>query len=1073
MKKVLSTIILLCFMIASLGITAIAEEVESYDTYTLSGTFSGAAEGDIISVFILKEGYTMEDIGSLTGSVMDKVYYSNMFSAGEGGAYSFDITVPEGTSRSSECVLVCNGVKQQDTLRSFLVSSGSLQVIYASPSGSTGANGTKEKPYDLKKAKDNAITKAITTDVDILMYGGKYSFENSRIQFVSANQGTGHRITFTPASKDDKPVITSMKQVAHQYISKVTDGDVLARIPESSRGMIYKLDMDAAGFADNQGIIAQDKQGNWYNTGKTYTVLTMGYSSSGRSIQPPIIYLNGKKQTLSQYPNAGSVAFDNASGVRGNNDAGNPTLSYAEFTDEMDFGKWTNAIDDAYLAGFLFTPYHAAAAKITEIDTTNKKITIDGTGELYYPNSASPYYGPRVTIVNLPEEMDIPGEYYFDTVNKDIYYYAPYELTADDVLEMANDQRDNYDSTLGGYLYGYAQLVHITNSENITFEGIEFYGSRFSHAVYSSGSNSGIEFRNCNIHAASLFGLSLGGKNMLVENCNVYDTGGSGISLSDTVDVTTSVSIPTNNIARNNHIYNYGQNPTANTYISGIMLGNRSSSGSEKALGDTAENNLIHGSNLASGLVVKGIGQTVSRNEIYNLMHSIEDAGAMYIGRSVNEFGNEFTENYLHDFSMTANPRYSSMGIYWDDWESGQYATRNIIVGPGVQKTKMLGVRSIGYDNEIKNNIFVDIQSGAGLSGRTLSFWESGDAENGFYNSLLNSLPSSDYEYYDEMVAFRDRLTENDGKMVYMGRAINNLAVNCTNPVNINANNAGVTYEYGEENVYGNVTADTSIFVDPENQDYRVKKSAITTGALSEVPNELNFDMDWIGIQTMNKMPESDQSFKLMHPTNGENLTKEGVILTWEQGLFADKYEYVIATDENFDNPVESGTTSETFVIPTAEFTEGTTYYWKVTAANTSRNMGSEWKCDKVQTFTVAKAVDLEIIESTVLSEDGATILGTLDGVSNFDFNYTVKNNGTSSQEFIVIAALFSDEGKFQQAKISDSSSTVASGETAAGTFEFYCSTTAKDGYYVKVFVLDKPKRLDPLSFFNTALKKQ
>ena len=1066
MKKVLAILVLLCFLIGSIGITAMGEDVASYDTYTMSGTFSGAADGDIISVFVLKEGYTMEDIGSSIGSVMDKVYYTNMFSTGEGGAYSFDITLPEGTSRSSDCVLVCNGVKQQDTLRNFLVSSGSLQVLYAKPGGSTGADGSKDKPYTLTDAKNAAITLAESSDVDVLLYGGKYSYQGSRLQFTSVNVGTGHRITFAPASKDDKPVITSMKQVGYQYISKLTEGDIYDRLPENARGMVYKLDMVSAGFAHNDPIINSSGE----QTG-TYTVLTMGYNHSNSdrddSIQPPMLYLNGKRQTLSQYPNAETVAFDNVSGVTGKNTDGYATLSYAEFTDKMNFDKWTNAIGDAYLAGFLTTTYHAAAAKISEIDTADKKVTLETTSTLYYPNTASSAakFGPRVAIVNLPEEMDIPGEYYFCDADKCIYYYAPYELTADDVFEMANDKRGQ------NGLYGYAQLVHMTSSENITFEGIEFYGSRFHNSIYISGANKGIEIRNCTVHASSKHGIAISGTDLLVENCNIYDVGGCGIVMSGSVDVTASVEVKTNNIARNNHIYNYGQNPTANTYQRGIEIGSRS--GVKRSFGDVVTNNLIHGSDLTGGIVVKGLGQTVSRNEVYNLLHSIDDAGVLYAGRSVVEFGNKFTENYLHDFSMTKNPRYSSMGVYLDDWQSGQSVTRNIIVGPGTSYTQMLGVRSIGYDNVIDNNTFVDIYAGAGLSGRSAASWTDGDAEHGFYSSLSTHIPHSDYEYYDEMVAFRDRLDANSGNMIYKATAINNLVVNCTKPTNINASNSGVTYEYGSNNVYGNTTATSSVFVDPENQDYRVKKSAITAGALSEVPNELNFDMDWIGIQTKDKMPESDKSFKLMHPTQGENLTKDNVLLTWEKGLFADEYEYVIATDESFANTVESGTTRNTFVIPTYEFTEGTRYYWKVTAVNTSRNMGAKWNCDTAQTFTVAKAVDLEVVENTVLSEDGTTALGTLEGVSSFNLGYIIRNNGTQSQEYIVIAALFSDEGKFCQAKVSDEGATLASGETTSGIFEFTPSFTMKDGYYVKVFVVDKPKKLSPLSFFGTALKKQ
>lgn len=1078
MKRVTSLLLLLCFLIGSLGVTSLAADLEEYDTYTLSGTFSGAKEGDLISVFVLKEGYKMEDIGSSSGSVMDKVYYTNIFETDANGAYSFDIIVPKGTSRSSWCVLSCNGIVEEDTLRSFLVSSGSLQVIYASPDGaksSSDSYGTKEKPYEVTYAGKRALTLAKTSDVDILMLGGTYSLENSRIQFTTSESyaGTGHRITFAAASKDDKPVVTSMKKVEHQYITKLTEGDVYNRIPEKSRGMIYKLDMKAAGFAYDVPIISGGVE-----TGK-YTVLDMNYSGQDaerRTIDPPIIYLNGKRQMMSRYPNVGSVAFDNVKDITGMNENRNPTLSYSKFIDKMDFGKWEDAIDDAFLGGYVFTSYQASAVKITDIDTVNKKITIDGTiaadgkkGAFYYPNeSGLVRFGPRLTIVNLPEEMDIPGEYYFNQTDKCIYYYAPYELTADDVIEMANDRRNSAGTS------GYKNLVQITSAENITFDGIEFYGSRYSYAIYVSGST-GIEFRNCTVHATALEGMSLSGNNIVVENCDIYDTGSAGITIGSSIDVTKD-SNRGNNIVRNNHIYNYSQNASTGYDSTGIVLGKqRSSSSTEKSIGDTAENNLIHASKFAGGIRYQGSGLTVRRNEVYNLLDSTDDIGAVYIGRSFTDFGNNLTENYIHDYYTIANPRYKTMGIYWDDYVSGQIGTRNIVVAPNNQIRDLFGIRTIGYDNHIENNTFVNINSGIGLSGRAPDKWAKHNTDYKLYNSLAGSLQYPAYANYSEkMQAMKDAIDDNDGQMVHMAKAVNNLTVNCVDGVNTSDDSDGRTYEYGTDNVYGNEEITDvdpkSIFVDPANQDYRVKASAITDGALSEVPNELNFDMDWIGIQT--ESLDADQSFKLMHPTNNESITKDSVILTWEQALFADKYEYVIATDSAFLNIVESGETKETFAIPTTTFTEGTTYYWKVKAVNFSRDMGGEWMCDKVETFTVGKAVDFEILENTVLSADGTTILRSLEGVKEFDFKYTVKNNSASSQEFIVIASLFSDTGKFQYAQVSESA-TVASGLTATGTFEFTPSFTMKDGYYVKLFVVDKPKTIKPLGFPSNALKKQ
>ena len=132
-----------------------------------------------------------------------------------------------------------------------------------------------------------------------------------------------------------------------------------------------------------------------------------GATAETRSIIPPAFYLNGKRQRISQYPN--EDYFTTGRNSTGKNSDGNPQLNVSALS-EIDVSKWVASKDNAYLTGFLFESYRAAAAKILDINTSNKKLTIDGTKEFFFETDGDwltgyTYYGPRVTIVNLIEEI--------------------------------------------------------------------------------------------------------------------------------------------------------------------------------------------------------------------------------------------------------------------------------------------------------------------------------------------------------------------------------------------------------------------------------------------------------------------------------------------------------------------------------------------------------------------------------------------------------------------------------------------------------------------------------------------
>ena len=1067
MKRVLSCIVLLCFILSSLGLVGLAEGEK---TYRVAGTFAGAGAEAPVSIFVLKDGYTMEDLASSTGSVLDKVYYTNIFTTTTGGAYSFDISVPR-EALDAQCVLSCNGQIKQDLLRRFLVSYGDFKVLYAAPSAASSPDGTEAKPYSVGTTLINKLKTETNNgyDVDVRLKGGRYGFQNFRVQMIDVNVDGNGSMTFLPATKDDKVTFTSMKTISHSYINKVTSGEILERVPEIAKNNLYEIDPVAAGINSDQ-----------------LTMLYSGASADRPLISPPVLYVNGKAQRMSQYPNEDTIQVNEQS-CTGTDASGNKTISlnYSTF-DHIDISKWENAVDDAYITGFIFDSYRANASKIVAIDKANKKISLDAEKSLFYTSegvwyTGYSYYGPRITIVNLPEEMDIPGEYYLDVDAKKIYYFASEEITPEDKFEMANDSGT------------YPNLLFIQKAKNITFRDIEFYGNRpvndsLPVMLYVSYADN-VRFINCDIHATARKAVSAPYvTNFVVEGCNIYDTGGSGVAASSSYKTATSngvtyawgINVKTSAgpdvssgiVIRNNHAYNTSTNPTLGSDGQAFRI----ESPSSKTIGGIVENNLIHNNRFIGGVCFNALRTSVRRNEIYNMLHSVDDAGVIYTGRSLTEFGNTISENYIHSFSALSPARYANMAVYLDDHMSGQTVERNIIKTDNPTRSALIGMRSVGYDNVFRGNIFIDIYYGARLATRTNIAFGDGTDDHNLYAGLTSSLPASDYERYQDMVNFKAELDKTSTKkMRYKTPTTYNIAVGVTEPVSAQrTSTTDPTVGYNTSLNVGNITnATSSVFVNPNDQNYVIKASSAAAGtAYSVAPNEKEgFSMDLIGTQI--DVPFVDHEFNLLYPANEKTIEKENLVLTWEQANFSDRYDYVIARDSAFTNIVEQGSTKFNFVVPTENYTDGT-YYWKVTAVNESRDMGRSWTSEEAyQTFTIGEELDLTIVDTALKTSDGATTLATLKNVKDFDVNCTIKNNTNAEKTFIIISALFNAEGKQVQARITDEPVTLAGGATVMKTLEFFQSTAiATDGYYVKTFVLAAPKGYAPLSFFYQKFRK-
>lgn len=395
---------------------------------------------------------------------------------------------------------------------------------------------------------------------------------------------------------------------------------------------------------------------------------------------PNELFINGKPYKVSCYPKGGAVTYKEGD-IK---DKGSAPVHYEydnrpaviNVSDE----KILSFVDetDLYLAGFPSTSWADDCIKIAKIDKENKTIT-----------TAEPHlFGFEVTghsswyILNCFAVLSEPGEYYIDRKEQKLYFVCDEEF---ETIQL---------SVLG------KPMIWIEDCENIKISGITFENSRNS-AIYIEGGN-GCTLSNCTFRNLGILAVQMGqgatdqpnafnthhgeradwveppkpmsgnmgswheylyefaawdnnaGFNHLIENCKIYNTGAGGVLLSG--------GNRKNLIAGNNRVHNceiYEVNRLDKTCKAGVNIMGVGNSVSHCEIYDMP----------GMGIYLHGNDHIIEYNKIHDVLKSISDSGAIYMGRDMSEVGNIFRNNYIYNLKNVHPTDLGVCAIYFDDWD--------------------------------------------------------------------------------------------------------------------------------------------------------------------------------------------------------------------------------------------------------------------------------------------------------------------------------------------------------------------------------------------------------------------
>lgn len=548
-----------------------------------------------------------------------------------------------------------------------LVKKNSNLKIYVSIAAESGGDGSIERPFnDLTAARDYARTqKTQSSRAEIIIKSGTYNITDG------FSLGEEDNYTLYRAYGNDTPVLSGGNVLSLSDFSVSDD----ARLKDEVKGKVYKINLSEKGIeAPKLNIIGHS----------TEELKSAGFSAGSTD---SIVTANGAMLRPARYPNEGYMTVKS---VLQNGSAANKQPM--KFSVDTDTSKWGDK--NAMVFGYWYYDWSDQSAPVASIENNVITTTV--------PSGYGIREGQKFYIYNLLEELDVPGEWYYDKETGDFFIYPPENCRQITVCSKSCNLID---------IFG-AQSIELRglSLENSGYDGISIRNSKY------------VTVSNCEVKNTAGYGIKAYGNNIAVLENTVHSTGTSGIG---TGGGNTATLTPCANVIRGNRIYDTSKIVTR--YTPNLRI---------EGVGVKAEMNKLYNAPHCA-VIFGGNDHVIAKNEIYNVLCDSSDSGAIYSGRSMIRRGTEITENYIHDLKTSSG--YGLIyGIYLDDCMSGISMRKNRfenISGTGI-------FINGGRNNEAADNVFINIsENGIELSTAGMTDWYGNDEK------FINTMGLSDGVY--------------------------------------------------------------------------------------------------------------------------------------------------------------------------------------------------------------------------------------------------------------------------------------------------------------------------------------
>ena len=515
--------------------------------------------------------------------------------------------------------------------------------FFVSPRGDDAWPGTKDRPFRTLEVARDAVRRSDRNEKTVVwLRAGVYERE-APFELTAEDSGRdGKPVTYRAWPGEEVRLVGGQQMTGWE---PVTDETILKRLVEDARTKVLQVDLKSAGIRDYGQV-------------------------KGDGLE---LFFNDRPMTLARWPNEGFVNIVGLVEPDTVNVRGTKGSKTGKFMYDGDRPKRWLGENDPWVHGYWFWDWSDERQKVESIDADKRVISVVPPYHHYGYRVGQWFYG-----LNILAELDMPGERYLDRERGILYFWPPSPIEKGRAIVSVSDT-----------------LATLDDVEHLAFQGIVFEAARGTAVVMRDCKAvriAGCVLRNLGSRAVQIEG----GHNNGVIGCDIYGTGGGGVTLrgGDRASLT-----PAGHFADNNHIHHYGR--WHRMYTPAISL---------DGVGNRATHNLIHDApHMAIGF--GGNDHIIEFNEIHHVCLESNDAGAIYAGRDWTMRGTVIRHNYLHE--ITGFRGRGCVGVYLDDMFCGTQIYGNVFYQ--VTRAAFIGG---GRDCTVENNIFVDCRPALHIDAR-------------------------------------------------------------------------------------------------------------------------------------------------------------------------------------------------------------------------------------------------------------------------------------------------------------------------------------------------------------------
>lgn len=691
---------------------------------------------------------------------------------------------------------------------------GSTLELHVSIQGKPQAQGTSLDPFRSPAEALEALRalppEKRASGVSILLGEGLYQIPDG-LSLGEADSGKPDAPLVIAAETGAMPALTAARPVSGAQLEPVSDAALLERLDPSARSHVRQVDLSKLGIA-KVARFREVFQHDW---------------------RPLQVVLGTNSLPISRWPN-GEYGFTTMKSVSDNGDSthGGTFVYRGERP-----ARWQKALTDGqlWLRGFWRVPWIINGAEVASIDTARRTITLKkdvggGIGSKYKknPDGTRPGDGKEPwCAINLPEEIDHPGEWAVDFKRQLLLIWPPDGVNDQNPILVAANQKP---------------LLGLDKASHVVVKGLRIRASLADAVKINDGSDNLVA--GCIISDVARSGIVIrGGKHHRLVSNDIRETGGSGIAASGGVKATLE---PAGHEILNNDV-----SRAANDFPEpAIQIGiGGASQILENATGIRVAHNRIHDSANA-GVRFGGCNNLFEFNEVYRIGLNSGDLGGFYGYCGFTGFGNVMRNNFVHH-SMNGN------AFYMDDGTSG-----TTVVGNVAYKCAMGVLMGGGHYNRFEHNIIIDCPMGIHLDDRGVSRkYTLADKRLGGGVKAVAPDQSPWKEQHPELAALvmGGETTIPKGDVV-----LGNVMINCATPIELPKpeHRHGITQR---ENVTNAPPGSLSDFLDAENLNFTLRPGSKLLAAIKGFPP---IPFDKIGLQA--------DAYRKSIPPRDMKLLKEG-----------------------------------------------------------------------------------------------------------------------------------------------------------------------------------------------------